>query len=273
MRNAGPQEVKRMKRNHQQGNKARKWSGAVAVLMAAAMVLSLAATVSAHHKEGHTQEPPEEAIAEIEVEWHEDGMGFDVTSDKEISNVIVEDCFGVTHKHDNINEKTFDHRENFTIAGIWVKSGANHAGEGAPPGAGERFDNPEADCPPVATPTDGPEPCIGPQHIEAHTDGPVNVVNWSEFEGADSYNLYRSESGEGFLLLTTTDENTTEYRDDLVEPGTSYTYAATAMVDGNETQSCDTVTITAIPFLPGLAAGALAAVGGVGAYAFARRRS
>ena len=79
--------------------------------------------------------------AVITVVFDADDMGFNATSTKDISNVIVEDCEGETHKHDDLDGLFFEHREDFVIAAVYVKSGSNGIAGNDPPGAGERFVN------------------------------------------------------------------------------------------------------------------------------------
>lgn len=77
----------------------------------------------------------------------QDNNRFTVTSDKEISNVIVELCDGTMHKHEPIDEPSYHHQEDQGVIGVWVKAGNNHnEDENAPSGAGERFDNDDVDC-------------------------------------------------------------------------------------------------------------------------------
>lgn len=91
--------------------------------------------------------------ADITVVFTADGLGFTATSTKDLSNIIVELCDGSIHKHDGLNGTSFVHTEASAIAGVWVKSGNNGIGGDAPPGAGERFDNPVSCEPPVTTTT------------------------------------------------------------------------------------------------------------------------
>jgi hypothetical protein len=68
-----------------------------------------------------------------------------VYSCKDLSNVVLELPDGSHHKSEGLNgnANTFS-TGGAPIAGVWVKSGANHSGDG--PGYGERFDAPEQDC-------------------------------------------------------------------------------------------------------------------------------
>lgn len=79
--------------------------------------------------------------ADVNVVFDADDMGFNATSTKDISNIIVEDCEGDTHKHDDLDGLYFVHREDFVIAAVYVKSGNNGIEGNQPPGAGERFVN------------------------------------------------------------------------------------------------------------------------------------
>ena len=64
---------------------------------------------------------------------------------KDLSNVVIELEDGSHHKTEGLNgnANTFS-TGGAPIAGVWVKSGSNHSGDG--PGYGERFDAPEQDC-------------------------------------------------------------------------------------------------------------------------------
>jgi hypothetical protein len=216
--------------------------------------------------------------AEITVAWHKDNMGFDVNSSKAISNVIVETCpvedQRQAHKHEDEFQtediEDWTHRENETITDIWVKSGNNHDPNDpqppAPydnPGAGEHFENQNAVC--------QPQPCDGPENIDAVTEGSSILVNWTAVTGADNYTLYRSENGSAFEEIATT--NDTDYRDDNVTVDETYTYRATATIEGTETDYCDQATVTAIPDLGTVFAGSMAALTGIAAYATYRRRN
>lgn len=86
------------------------------------------------------------APAVITVDFHEDDMGFNVTSTKDISNVIVELCDGTLHKHDDLEGLTFNHTEDQKVVSVYVKSGNNGIEGNDPPGAGERFFNDGVDC-------------------------------------------------------------------------------------------------------------------------------
>lgn len=251
---------------------ARTGGALLTVAVAATMVMAFAVPAQAQGQGGD---------AEITVEWHEDGMGFNVTSSKDISNIIVTDCLDLaTHKHEyGDNNTTINHTEVFEIKAIWVKSGNNHNESGpqppAPfdnPGAGEYFENPNVTC---EGQQNGETRCDGPADVTAipQSDGSIKV-NWTAVENASQYNVYRAEGGGDFSLLTTTDGNTTMHTDQTTEVGKTYHYRVTAIVDQQETQHCDTASATAIPVFPTIVAGALAASVGIAAYAtMGRRRS
>lgn len=122
---------------------------------------------------------------------------------------------------------------------------------------------------------DDPEPvCIGPQWISgsAEANPPMNQLEWDSFPNATGYALYRATAGGNFSLLTQTDANTTSFSDFDVDVGTTYQYRVTAKLNGEETDHCDEVEITAIPVFTTLLAGALAGVLAIGAYASIRRK-
>lgn len=213
--------------------------------------------------------------AEIDVEWHADNKGFNVTSSKEISNVIVELCprgdQRQAHKHQGgFDGKNWTHREDEVIKAIWVKSGDNHdPTQPQPPepfnnpGAGEYFENPDAVC--------EPQPCEGPENIDAFPEHEANAVNWSTVEDADNYTLYRSHEGGPFEEIAVTED--TQFTDENVTVGDSYTYRVTATIDNEETAYCDQATVTAIPDLGTVFAVGMASLTGIAGYATYRRRS
>lgn len=245
---------------------------AVSLLLAGLLALTGAAPALAQDGGGGGGD------ADIDVEWHEDNMGFNVSSDKEISNVIVELCpkgdQRQAHKHEDVFKredlKEWTHRENETVIAIWVKSGNNHDPTGpqppAPfnnPGAGEYFENPDAEC--------RPQPCDGPENIEATPEREANAVNWSSVEDADNYTLYRSEGGASFEEIAVTEA--TSFLDENVTVGESYTYRVTATIDNEETAFCDQATVVAIPDLGTIFAVSMASLTGLAGYATYRRRS
>lgn len=88
---------------------------------------------------------------QIYVTFHESRKSVFVQSSKDLSNVVLEFCDGVTYKFDGLTAKTgtfqgIGGNANKKIMTVWVKSGSNASGDG--PGYGERFDNPTAgtDC-------------------------------------------------------------------------------------------------------------------------------
>jgi hypothetical protein len=82
---------------------------------------------------------------------------------KDLSNVVLELDDGTHHKIEGLHGKRNDFQspEEHVIVGVWVKSGANHSGDG--PGYGERFDAPANQCseddePPVNAPPSSEDP-------------------------------------------------------------------------------------------------------------------
>ncbi len=80
----------------------------------------------------------------------------DVSTCKDLSNVVLELEDGSRQRYEGLKgyENTFagsGQNNGKVVVGVWVKSGANHSGDG--PGYGERFDAPEDSC----EPTDGAE--------------------------------------------------------------------------------------------------------------------
>lgn len=126
--------------------------------------------------------PAVAAPANCEVTFFEDGSYF-VECDKDISNVVVSDCEGNHHKHDNLDGTTWaegngDPDGTHEAVTVWVKSGNNHSGDG--PGYGERFDNHWKDvtvCDKPEEPTPSPTPTETEPSVEptpsTSTPGPT----------------------------------------------------------------------------------------------------
>lgn len=87
----------------------------------------------------------ENSVSEIDVEFTPDGLGFNVTSSKGISNVVVEYCDGEQHKHEGAlfagEVKFWNHTETQVVKYVYVKSGSE--GE---QGLGPKFTNEHAIC-------------------------------------------------------------------------------------------------------------------------------
>lgn len=113
-------------------------------------------------------------------------------------------------------------------------------------------------------------PCPENVTATAEADGSISL-DWDAVEGADSYNIYRATGAEGeFVLLDSTTE--TEFNDNTTAVGQLYRYIVTAVDDGRESQECEEVSATAIPFFGGAVLAMIALVGGVGAYRTFRRK-
>lgn len=106
-------------------------------------------------------------------------------------------------------------------------------------------------------------------------DTPVVHLTWDAVAGADGYLVYRAVGGGEFeLAVDIVDLVTdTQYFDHHVEAGTTYEYYVTAVIGDAESENCEIVEVTAIPFFPQAALGALALLGSVGALMYFRRRS
>ena len=106
---------------------------------------------------------------------------------------------------------------------------------------------------------------------EADTSGdPINIIEWDAVTDADSYRIYRAVEGGDFEFVDSTTE--TSYTDTDVEVGVSYEYTVNAVVDNVESEDCDIVEVTAVPFFGAPILGALALVGSVGALMYFRRK-
>jgi hypothetical protein len=220
----------------------RRYGGPVAIAVAALALF--APTAAAQENE-----------AEIDFTFSEDGFSFNVTSDKDISNVVVEDCEGDTHTHDNLSGLSFNHTETFVVAAVIVKSGITE----------ERFENPNADC-------DGEIECPEMDLTAiANADGSISL-NWTDVgDAADEYNIYRGADGGDLVFLASTSD--TSFTDETTAVGVTYEYGITIVKDGRESEVCARAVATAIPFFGSAVLGAVALVGGIGAFVAMRRRT
>lgn len=112
-------------------------------------------------------------------------------------------------------------------------------------------------------------PCPDDLSVTANDDGSV-TLEWEDVDEAEGYNVYRAAGDGPFVFLDDTTDTT--YTDSTTANGVTYHYRVTSTNGDFESEDCDDVTVTAVPFFPGLAVGALALVGSVGAYAALRRR-
>lgn len=100
-----------------------------------------------------------------------------------------------------------------------------------------------------------------------------NFLEWEAVVGASGYNVYRAVDGGDFEYQVTIDTYTSYVDDHGIEVGVTYEYYVTAVVNGVESENCEIVEVTAIPFFPTLVIGAVAIAGSVGAYVMLRRKA
>ena len=236
-----------------------QWRAAPGIALLAVLLLAVAAPGA--------QAQPTPAV--IIVTWSGDGKTVNITSTRDVSNIIIADCEGNIHKHEfEPGPRILTHSETFVIATIWVKAGSNSDPNG-PPGAGQRFDNPNAQ--EQCDEEGGGSACEGPTNVTAVANENETVtVSWDGVADADSYNIYRAIGAGTMTFLAST--TGTSYLDENVTNGVTYSYNVTAVIEGDETDACETAQVTAIPDLPGVFAMALASAGGLAAYALVRRR-
>lgn len=119
-------------------------------------------------------------------------------------------------------------------------------------------------------------PCEGAACLELNVtaqDGPANELRWANVVLADEYKVYRATDGETFELLATVEAGTLSFEDTDVEDGQTYQYKVTVVVDGQESEACAHVEVTAIPVFSTTAAAAAAGILGIGGYALIQRRT
>jgi len=132
----------------------------VAVCIIASMSLAFGTNPKLRDCDPPDQNCPKGPVGPVFVRFHVDTV--DVLSPcKEISNVVLLFCDGTHYKIDNLS----GHSGRFSgvgdyagapIAGVWVKAGRNHSGDG--PGYGQFFESP-LECPGGEPPDDpAPEP-------------------------------------------------------------------------------------------------------------------
>jgi hypothetical protein len=99
--------------------------------------------------------------AVVTVVFDEDGLGYNVTSTKDLSNIVVDFCVGDNWTYDDLTGLDFAGSENRTVAGLWVKSGNNGDDNdtSAPAGAGVYVANADADCAPDDPTCEGLDDC------------------------------------------------------------------------------------------------------------------
>jgi hypothetical protein len=206
------------------------------------------------------------APATIVVDFHTNGLEFTVTSDKDISNVIVLFCGNEFHKHDDLSGLTFSHSEPEAIIGIWVKSGDNHDPNG-PPGAGEFFEGVPTHCH-----DNGPPGCEPTGLQVVSVAGPKNIVSWDFNTDADGFNIYRALGAGPFVHIGTAPSGETMHEDADVVSGTHYRYRVTALHGEHEGDGCGSVEIITIPVFPSAWAAVGAGTLAVAAVAMVLRR-
>lgn len=135
-------------------------------------------------------------------------------------------------------------------------------------------DDETEECPQVMVMVPGDEepplPCPTDLRAQANEDTTI-LLGWTPAPGSDGSNVYRA-AGDGQLeLVAALGPGEDEYLDEDTEVGVTYTYEVRAVFGEEESADCDQIQVTAIPFF-GAAVGALAALGGSGAYVLLRRR-
>lgn len=110
-------------------------------------------------------------------------------------------------------------------------------------------------------------------------DTPFIHLTWTAVPGVDGYLVYRAVSGGDFELVVELQNErgdlvtATQYFDHHVDVGVTYEYYVTAVIGGVESENCDIVEATAVPFFGSGLLAALALVGTVGAFVAFRRRA
>lgn len=136
-----------------------------------------------------------------------------------------------------------------------------------------------------ATAQDGEETCDGPKNISATVQDDGILIEWDEWTFARAYDVYRAEGNGEFVVIGQTsgdnpndgdanEPHETSFFDSDVEAGASYTYKVQAYgPPPHMSDICGSVTATAIPVFPTIAAASAAAVVGLAGYVAVRRKN
>jgi len=123
----------------------------------------------------------------------------------------------------------------------------------------------------VTTNGNGPGPEC-PTNLEAQARSDTTILlTWDAATDADSYNVYRAVGAGPFVLLGNT--TGTSFVDSDTVVGVTYRYTVTTVIGDEESEDCDEVEATAIPFFTSPWAAAIATLGATGAWVALRRRS
>jgi hypothetical protein len=105
----------------------------------------------------------------VTADFSIDGLSVYVTSNKDLSNVVLKFCDGTEFKFDGLSGLSGTFTKGKTLAGVWIKSGCNQSGDG--PGYGQFF---ETECPECEGEVDQCGICNGPGPNECGScDGSV----------------------------------------------------------------------------------------------------
>lgn len=132
------------------------------------------------------------------------------------------------------------------------------------------LDDPAPEAPAAASGGGGGPACATAVTAEALSGGHVRLA-WNAVAGAEGYTVLRAMGSGALTPLATV--SGLSHVDATATAGTTYRYVVVAAVEGADAATCAPVEITAVPEFGSLAVGALALLGGVGAYVgLARRR-
>lgn len=112
---------------------------------------------------------------------------------------------------------------------------------------------------------------VCPEGLSAQAHGNEDItLSWNASVDADTYHVYRATGDGAFEHVA--EVTSTSYTDTDTEAGTTYTYEVTAANEAGESEDCDQVEVTAIPFFGTPAVIAMAAIGSIGIVAILRAR-
>lgn len=98
------------------------------------------------------------------------------------------------------------------------------------------------------------------------------IVGFGSEPAATEYRVYRAVGGGDFTLVATIDRDVGVFIDRDVEEGVTYRYQVRPANAAGEAEGCGIAEATAIPFFGMPLVGALALMGGLGAYGIVRRK-
>lgn len=191
----------------------------------------------------------EARTAQITVEYDCEAGGWLITSSKQLSNIVYSD--GQDHTRIEFGDDTAVSQYLLQAEGvrtIWVKSGANHSGDG--PGYGQRFDVTQPDCGPVDADGDGyPSDVDCDDNDPAINPGATDIPNDGIDQNCDGQDLV---VGSGDVRVTLTWSSDDDLDLHVIDPsGERIWYQDRSSASGGELDRDDNVGVCGFDAEPG----------------------